>query len=210
MKAWTWELTECYRSVEQHNAGERASSRPALPQLTRRPQAHDVFSLPLTPVFSLPKWRAGYMRTISQSEIPAKTKLWFVFLPLSLTCDWQIGCFFPAAVQNQAASTQAPYMPWPCQTRPLRKWKMSLACLQKPERARGLACLFVYLFIHSSNCLFTSYWFCQALVGCPPCAMQGGCRTLALNSVLTAQHGLELWWELWGWYCRKFFLTVLV
>lgn len=60
--------------------------------------------------------------------------LCFYLFPL-LVID-KLDVFFPAAVQSQAASTQPPYVPWPCQTRPLHKWKMSLACLQKPERAR--------------------------------------------------------------------------
>lgn len=74
----------------------------------------------------------------------------------------KIGHSFPAA------GTQLPYIVWPCQTRPLHKWKMSPARLQKLEGARGLACLSVYLLVHLFDCLFASSLMLSGLGTVPP------------------------------------------
>lgn len=134
-----------------------------------------------------------------------------MFLPLCLLFDWKNWILFPCgSSQSRAASTQPPHMPRPCQTKPLHKWKMSPACLQKPEGARGLTCLFVYLVTHSFNCFFTSSLILSGTGRVPPMWHARGTQPSGPDSVLTAQYDLKPWWGPWDCYCRKFFWTVLV
>ena len=151
------------------------------------------------------------MCTISQSETPAKSKLRLVFLLLCLPCDWKNWTFLsPLQCTELGCRYQPPYIAWPCQTRPLHKWKMSPARLQKLEGARGLACLFVYLLVHLFDCLFTSSRMLSGLGRVPPTCHARGMQYSGPEPNAHSPAWSQPWWGLWGCCCRKFFWAVLV